>query len=143
MTDRIGWMLPESMTGILPVYTTQAGSIGSSAGSALCCVGYCPRTNRGVKLILQETVEEISAISVWSVVHKHNSAKRLHLNHAKEIIENWNNRIGKSRPYTCGRSAKIAAIGIRSGLQPQSRENERVCETVRGRWIHRSRDIDF
>ena len=143
MTNRIGWILPVSMIGILHVYTTQAGSIVSSAGAALCCVGYCPRTNQGAKPLLQETVEEISAISVWSVVHKHNSAKRLHLNHAKEIIENWNNRIGKSRPYTCGRPAKIAAIGIRSSLQPQSGENERVFETVRGRWIHRSRDIDF
>ena len=62
MPERIGWMLSERRTGILPVYTTQAGSLGSSVGAALCRDGYCLRTNRGVKPLLQETVEEISAI---------------------------------------------------------------------------------
>ncbi len=55
-------MLSESITVILPVYTTQAGSLGSGVGAALCRDGYCLRTNRGVKPLLQETVEEISAI---------------------------------------------------------------------------------
>ena len=36
MPELIGWMLSESITVILPVYTTQAGSLGSSVGAVLC-----------------------------------------------------------------------------------------------------------
>ena len=52
MPERIGWMLSEIIAGILPVYTTQAGSLGSSLGPALYRDGYCLRTNRGVKPLL-------------------------------------------------------------------------------------------